>query len=98
MFIRIIIAIAVYTALAFIMMIVKPFYDVFTDPTTGLMIGQVDDTVLAIATFIPWFIWFIAGLTGLFYIIREPSPEMPSYPTFRQPQQQRRAKQRPPMI
>ena len=97
MFVRIIIAVAIWTVLAFIMMVVKPFYDVFTDPTTGLMIGEVDDTVLAIATFIPWFIWFIAGLTGLFYIIREPAPEMPSYPTFRIPQQPKQ-KRRPPVI
>lgn len=82
----------------FISPILKDWYDVYTNSTNGLMIGVVDDTVLAIFTFIPWYVPMVLALGILLYLVRPEPIEPPSYPQFRMPPQAKPPKRRPPMM
>jgi hypothetical protein len=81
----------------FISPILKDWYDVYTTPATGVAVGVVDDTVLAIMTFVPWYLPLVFALGILLYLVRPEPPPTPSYPTFRIPQQPKQ-KKKPPMM
>ena len=57
------------------------FYDVFTHPTTGLLVAAgMDDMELAIATAIPWALPVIVFIVIVYDMSKPDEPEVPKMP------------------
>lgn len=98
MLLRIIEAMLVLMVMFFLFPIIKDWYDIYSAPTTGILIGNVDDTTLAIMTFIPWYIPIIVAIAVLLFILIPKEPENPQYPRFPVIRQPKQPKKRPPII
>lgn len=58
-----------WIAFAFVMPIVKTFYDSFTAPITGALIANADEWTLALVTGLPWILPVIAFVISIVYIV-----------------------------